>query len=172
MLFLAFFLVLNMSSDKKKLNRTYNSTYLKKELEYIPEMVSKSKELLGNGYSVEESISYLVNNHSLSSYQARTVVSSVWDTITSIDGDECLDVYKIVKIGLMDLLKKTNDFYIAAESKSDQADALRMKLKVLSQLRDLIPRQYQIHSVVEDIDDTKRLLFDIHGITEDVLEGD
>lgn len=158
----------------KKLNkRTGNSMYKIAEQNQVPEHVEKARELLCNGFSKDEVVSWFINNKNLSPYQAKTITSSVLDAVVSTSGDEAFELYRTIKMSLMGLLKTSSEMYNSAESDYDRADALKIKLKVLAQMRDLLPRQVQLENLNEETDNTRKLLFDIHGIDPDkVLEGE
>lgn len=151
------------------LKRKHNSHYNWAQQKAIPDHTEEIMTVLGNGYSKDEAVSWAVNNTDLSVYQAKCVVSAVWENLVSHSGDEAIDVYRTIKVGLMNVLKTASHMYETATTRSDESDALKIKLRALAQMRDLLPRQIQIENLNEETDNTRRLLFEVHGIDPDTV---
>jgi len=112
----------------------------------------------------------------LSHYKAHTLVETTQQTALAIDPSWAAEVMVSVRMGLSSVLRSVGEMYDEAVLKGDvagQRDALVLKLRALNQLRDLAPRQMEIAAHVRDETEAKRLLFEVHGISdpEVIIEG-
>jgi len=107
---------------------------------------------------------------------ASRLVYTTTQTFAVLDPDWAAEVMVSVRMGLANTMRSINEMYEAAVlsgNTNDQRDALVLRLRCLSQLRDLAPRQMEVAAHIRDEAEAKRLLFEVHGIDPDtVLEGE
>jgi len=125
------------------------------------------------GFTKNQIIQEITQTTSIGPSKATELVETAKQALVTITPEFSAEVVSQVRLGLAHTMKTIEDLYDNAETKREQQEALSLKLKALSQLRDLAPRQVQMDHFVQSEDETRRILFEVHGIDPDtIINGD
>lgn len=124
------------------------------------------------GFTKSQIIQEITQTTSIGPAKATELVETSKQALVAMSPEFALEVVSQVRLGLAHTMKTIEDLYENAETKGEQREALQLKLKALSQLRDLAPRQVQMDHYVQEESEAKRILFEVHGLDVDIIEGD
>jgi hypothetical protein len=150
-----------------------NLSQIVKQTDAYQDAIELIFKRFSQGFTKNQIIQEIIQTTDIGPSKTTELVETAKVALVTMSPEFAMEVVSQVRLGLANTMKTIEDLYEAAETKREQQEALSLKLKALSQLRDLAPRQVQMDHFVQTEDETRRILFEVHGIDPNtVIDGD
>ena len=155
------------------MNSKTNLSQIVKQTDAYQDAIELIFKRFSQGFTKNQIIQEITQTTDIGPTKTTELVETAKVALVTMSPEFAMEVVSQVRLGLAHTMKTIEDLYEAAETKKEQQEALSLKLKALSQLRDLAPRQVQMDHFVQSEDETRRILFEVHGIDPNtIIEGD
>lgn len=155
------------------MNSKTNLSQIVKQTDAYQDAIELIFKRFSQGFTKNQIIQEITQTTDIGPTKTTELVETAKVALVTMSPEFAMEVVSQVRLGLAHTMKTIEDLYEAAETKKEQQEALSLKLKALSQLRDLAPRQVQMDHFVQSEDETRRILFEVHGIDPNtVIDGD
>ena len=155
------------------MNSKTNLSQIVKQTDAYQDAIELIFKRFSQGFTKNQIIQEITQTTDIGPTKTTELVETAKMALVTMSPEFAMEVVSQVRLGLAHTMKTIEDLYEAAETKREQQEALSLKLKALSQLRDLAPRQVQMDHFVQTEDETRRILFEVHGIDPNtVIDGD
>jgi hypothetical protein len=160
--------------------QSYNYQSFKQSRRVYNDLVNKSQEIvlainkkLCLGFSKEQIVAQTRKEFKITNEKALSYVEATIAVAYNFDPDYTLQIIGQARLAINGTLQQIEEMLEATDDPRERSQLLIIKLKALSQLRDLAPKQIQIASIELQEEEIKRTLFDIHDIDvdEDLIEA-
>jgi len=155
------------------MNSKTNLSQIVKQTDAYQDAIELIFKRFSQGFTKNQIIQEITQTTDIGPTKTTELVETAKVALVTMSPEFAMEVVSQVRLGLAHTMKTIEDLYEAAETKREQQEALSLKLKALSQLRDLAPHQVQMDHFVQSEDETRRILFEVHGIDPNtVIDGD
>lgn len=163
------------TNEANRLRETDHFLKLQEDEDRLDAIKETIENALTNGCTKEQCVSQISRKYNVPTEVSFNIVEATFATLMNISPTWTMEVFVACRMAYGKTLKQIDELYEQAEDLHEQAQLLSLRLKALAQLRDLAPRQVELNDISKQEDDTKKILFDIHGITDPstiIMEGE
>jgi hypothetical protein len=146
-------------ASQRQSERTYLEMVEKNE-----NVILKISKLLSQGYSKPQITGMLKKDCNITSKDASKYIDAVSVVAFELNPQFATEIVQQARLAINLTIRQAEMMFEVAQDSKEQASALLIKLKALAQLRDLAPKQIQMQSIQMEEAETRRILFDSHGI--------